>query len=123
MEKIYLLCFTKSDFLAGYDPECYCDGGGYVILATKHLEFAQKRMREEVKDFVENRIELLKGLEEQSCDEWGFIYEDTDFERIGYWGYDGMGWEINPEKIGCDRSSYNGWEDNPKFYIEEIEII
>ena len=56
MEKIYLLCFTKGDFITKSYWTTENDGGGYVIQASKHLESLQMRMREEVNTFVEKRL-------------------------------------------------------------------
>ena len=100
MEKIYLLCFTKGDFITESQYTTENDGGGYVILASRHLEFLQIRMREEVNKFIERRVEFLKKIEQEV--------------EEGYWK-DGMGWEIYVDGAG--------WGDKPKFYIKEIEII
>lgn len=112
MEKIYLLCFTKSDFITESQWTTEYDGGGYVILASRHLEFLQMRMKEEVNKFVEERVEFLKKVEKEDWRE--YIYEEIeeDVEKA-YWA-DGMGWEIWVDGMG--------WQDKPKFYIQEIEI-
>ena len=114
MEKIYLLCFTKGDFITESYWTTENDGGGYVIQASKHLESLQMRMREEVYTFVEKRIEFLKKVEEQES--WReYYYEDIDQDvEAGFWK-DGMGWEMGY----VDGA---GWGDKPKFYIQEIKI-
>ena len=118
MEKIYLLCFTKSDFITEDIWTTEYDGGGEVILASRHLEFLQMRMREEVNKFIEKRCELLKRVEKtEDLTEGSYSY-DLDYEEnieAGYWD-DGRGWEIAGEL------NY-GWNDNPTFYIKEIEIV
>ena len=118
MEKIYLLCFTKSDFITQTMWTTENDGGGEVLLASRNLEFLQMRMREEVNKFIEKRCELLKRVEETEdlCKD-SYSY-DLDYEEnieAGYWD-DGRGWEITGEL------NY-GWNDNPIFYIQEIEIV
>lgn len=116
MEKIYVLCFTKSDFIAHSQWTTEYDGGGYPILASRHLEFLQMRMREEVNKFVEKRKKLLKKVEEEECwTEGTYSYEDIE-ENVeeGYWA-NGMGWGITGEL------NY-GWDDNPEFFIQEMEI-
>ena len=113
MEKIYLLCFTKGDFITESQYTTENDGGGYVILASRHLEFLQMRMREEVNKFIERRVEFLKKIEQE--EDWiEYCYEDIEQEvEKGYWK-DGMGWEIYVDGAG--------WGDKPNFYIKEIEI-
>lgn len=114
MEKIYLLGFTKSDFITESEWTTKNDGGGYILLASRHLEFLQMRMREEVNKFVEKRVEFLKKIEQE--EDWTeYYYEDIEQDvEEGYWK-DGRGWEMGY----VDGA---GWGDKPKFYIKEIEL-
>ena len=116
MEKFYVLCFTKSDFITESMWTTENDGGGYPIVASRNLEFLQMRMREEVNEFVEKRKKLLREVEEEEfLTEGSYSYEDIeDNVEEGYWA-DGMGWTITGEL------NY-GWGDNPKFFIAEMEI-
>ena len=108
MEKIFVLVFTKKDFSTDYTSDC--DGGGFVIFATRELEIAQKRLKKEVKKFIKERISKLQALEEE-YDE-SVEYDEINFKEEGWWS-DGMGWHM---------MGYEGWTDEPKFYIKEIKV-
>lgn len=117
MEKIYVLFFTKSDFITDSLWTTEYDGGGYPILASRHLEFLQMRMREEVNNFVEERKELLRRVEKAECmTEGTYSYEDIEENVEEGYRADGMGWSISGEL------NY-GWNDEPHFFIQEMEIV
>lgn len=122
MEKIYVLCFTKNDFLTGQYYYDEYDGGGYPIIASEDIKLLEKRMKEEVMVFVQERLELLKKMQEE--DSWFEDFEVEEIEKdIDEWvreGYDRMLEDGTMVRWQVDKY---GWWDNPTFYIAKVGIV
>lgn len=121
MEKIYVLCFTKTDLLTGkwdYDEN---DGGGYPIIASRNLKFLESKMKEYVKVFVEKRLELLKKIQEE--DSWFEDFEIEEIEQdVDKWIEEGFNLMLEDGTFIRWQCYRYGWWDEPTFFIEEMDI-
>lgn len=121
MEKIYLLCFTKSDFLTGkwdYDEN---NGGGYPIIASSNLKFLEMKMKEYVKVFVLKRLELLKKIQDE--DSWFDDFEVEEIEKdVDKWIEEGYNLMLEDGTFIRWQTCNYGWWDEPTFFIQEIGI-